>query len=126
MDYLYENSPGDLLKLQPYLPIELFEGVKIVTDHFFVDTWNDYSSGGRKPKTERTYSDESRSDFESVNQENFENFMKINKDILKSNMNTTYEEYTAHLKRFHTYKKEKDDCYETIKNITTYYYKLIK
>jgi len=129
LEYLYENNSDDLIKLQYYLPNELFEIIHVVTSHYDIHEYKDYSFGSRRFGTDKIYKGETKIEYESVNHDNFKYFMEINKQILQNKdiISKTYEKYIdKHFDRLYTYKQEKDDCYDEIKFKTIYYYKLIK
>ena len=130
LEYLYENHHlNDILKLYDYLPRELFEDVDEITDYFYVDEWKDYSSGSRMNRTERSYKNSSNSKrYIDINYDNFENFIKICKNILESNLHTTYEDFIENKNKnkvIYTHRKEVNDSYYEIKNKTIRYYKFL-
>lgn len=125
LEYLFQKNKNDILKLKDYFPIELFEEVHSKIDHFDVDEYKDYSSGSRVNRSERYFTHDSRCEYILINQDNFENFIKICKIILQDNLNTTYEKYVKNTKKLYTYRVEKDDAYYQVKHRIIRYYKFL-
>jgi hypothetical protein len=110
LKYLHENNhQNDILKLKEYLPNEIFEYVNMVIDHYNVEEYKDYSSGSRVNRSNRYHIRASEFEYTDINHDNFENFIKICKNILENNLNITYEEYIKNKEKIYTFKNEKDD-----------------
>ena len=126
LEYLYnQNDINDILKLRDYLPVQLFEDVNQTISHFDTDEWKDYSTGSRINRTSRYYTHDSQSEYPDINHNNFENFIKISKNIIQNNLNTTYKKYIENIPLLYTFRKEKDDCIYQVKYKTIYYYKFL-